>query len=236
MFQKFLFTLHSFLTNRKGKMDLRERIIENASTLFFQKGVKSMTMSDIANELGISKRTLYEVFRDKEDLLENCINTHITRADNAIQALLEHSEDVIDSMMRIYALSLDEMRMVNRSVMYDLKKYHSRLYKKVEQNQRDDVYKLLPLLNKGVEQGLIRKDINFEIILWLVKSQFRALMNDDYLPKDKYSLNDFIQAITLNFMRGIATPSGVKKVDDIVEKMQNQADWPGEPEERTGEI
>jgi len=195
-----------------------------------------MTMSDIANELGISKRTLYEVFRDKEDLLENCINMHITRGDNAIQALIEQSEDVIDSMMRIYTLSLDEMLMVNRSVMHDLKKYHSQLYKKVEQNQRNDVYKLLPLLNKGVEQGLIRKDINFEIILWLVKSQFRALMNDDYFPRDKYSLNDFIQAIILNFMRGIATPSGVKKVDDIVEKIQNRDDWLGKQGERTGEI
>jgi len=233
LFQKFLFTLHRFLTNHKGKMDLRERIIENASALFFQKGVKSMTMSDIANELGISKRTLYEVFRDKEDLLENCINMHITKADNTIQEILEHSENVIDSMMRFYALSLDEMQTVNRSVMYDLKKYHYRLYKKVEQNQRDDVFRLLPLLNKGVEQGLIRKDINFEIILWLVKSQFRALMNDDYFPWDKYSMNDFIPAIILNFMRGIATPLGVKKVDDIVAKMQNKTD---RPKERTDKI
>ena len=206
-------------------MNLKERIIENASTLFFQKGVKSMTMTDIANELGISKRTLYEVFRDKEDLLENCISAHIAKADKSIQALIEHSEDVIDSMMRIYAQSLDEMRMVNRSFMYDLKKYHSRLYKKVEQNQRDDVSKLLPLFKKGIEQGLIRKDINFEIILWLVQSQFRALMNDEYFPKDKYSLNDFIEAIILNFMRGISTPLGVKKVDDIIEKIQNQDDW-----------
>jgi len=202
-------------------MDLRERIIENASALFFQKGVKSMTMSDIANELGISKRTLYEVFRDKEDLLENCINKHIAKADNAVQELAENSEDVIDAIMRIYARSLDEMRMINTSTMYDLKKYHSRLYKKVEQNQKDSASVFLPLLEKGVKQGLIRNDINFEIILWLVKSQFKAVMDDDNFPRDRYSMNDFIKAIILNFMRGIATPAGVKKVDDIVEKLQN---------------
>jgi len=201
-------------------MELRERIIENASALFFEKGVKSMTMSDIANELGISKRTLYEVFRDKEDLLENCINMHIERADKSIRELAVNSEDVIDALMRIYARSLDEMRTINRSVMHDLKKYHSRLYKKVEQNQRENTNRLLPLLDKGVEQGLIRSDVNFEIILWLVKSQFKALLNDDYFPSEKYSFNDFIKAIILNFMRGIATPAGVKKVDDIVEKIQ----------------
>jgi len=202
-------------------MDLRERIIENASALFFQRGVKSMTMSDIANELGISKRTLYEVFNDKEDLLENCISAHIAKADKAAQELAENSEDIIDTIMRIYARSLDEVRLINRSTMYDLKKYHSRLYKKIEQNQRESVSTLLPLLNKGVEQGLIRSDVNFEIILWLVKSQFKALMNDEYFPSDRYSLADFIPVIILNFMRGIATPAGVKKVDDIVDKLQN---------------
>jgi len=202
-------------------MDLKERIIENASALFFQKGVKSMTMSDVANELGISKRTLYEVFRDKEDLLENCITMHIEKTDKAIQSLADNSEDVIDAMMRIYARSLNEIQTINHSVMHDLKKYHSRLYKKVEENQRENASVLLPLLEKGVKQGFIRNDINLEIILWLVKSQFKALISDDYFPSNKYSLNDFIQAIILNFMRGIATPSGVKKVDDIVEKVQN---------------
>ena len=221
MFRKFSLLLRRFFDKENNAMNLKERIIENASSLFFQKGVKSMTMSDIANELGISKRTLYEVFQDKEDLLENCICSHIEKADKSIHILADSSEDVIDTVMRIYARSLDEMRMINRSVMHDLKKYHSRLYKKVEESQRENATVLLPLLEKGVKQGLIRSDINFEIILWLVKSQFKALMSDEYFPSDKYSLNDFIQAIILNFMRGIATPSGVKKVDDIVEKLQD---------------
>jgi len=212
-------------------MDLRERIIENASALFFEKGVKSMTMSDIANELGISKRTLYEVFRDKEDLLENCINLHIAKINLSIKTLAEQSEDVIDTMMRIYARSLDEMRTINHSVMYDLKKYHSRLYKKVDQNQGENVFVLLPLLEKGVKQGLIRNDINFEIILWLVKSQFRTLMSDDFLPSNKYTMKDFSKAIILNFMRGIATTLGVKKVDDIVEKLHNQNELNGKSKE-----
>jgi len=203
-------------------MDLKERIIENASSLFFQKGVKSMTMSDIANELGISKRTLYEVFRDKEDLLENCINSHIAKADNAIRILTEHSDDVIDTMMRMFARHLNDFKTINRLMIYDLKKYHSNLYKKIEQNQKENDYLFLPLLDKGVKQGLIRNDINFEIILWLVRSQFRALMYDEYFPVNKYSMNEFIQAILLNFMRGIATPLGNGKIDNII----NQVGWP----------
>ena len=203
-------------------MDLKERIIENASTLFFQKGVKSMTMSEIANELGISKRTLYEVFRDKEDLLENCICTYIEKADKAMQLLAGDSEDVIDAMMRIYAWNLNEMRSINLRTVSDLKKYHSDLYKKVEQKQRENISVLLPLLNKGVEQGLIRSDVNLEIILWLVRSQFKALMNDDYFPVERFSMNEFVRAIILSFIRGIATPSGNEKVDSLIEKLQKR--------------
>ena len=181
-----------------------------------------MTMSDIANELGISKRTLYEVFRDKEDLLENCIGLHIDKADKAIQTLAENSEDVIDTIMHLFARYLNELRKINRLVMYDLKKYHPNLYKKLEYKQKEDVHMLLPLLDKGVKQELIRKDVNIEIILWLVKSQFRALITDEYLPIEKYSINEFIQTIILTFIRGIATPSGIEKVDRIIERFYDQ--------------
>jgi AcrR family transcriptional regulator len=203
-------------------MELKERIIENASSLFFHKGVKSMTMSDIANELGISKRTLYEVFRDKEDLLETCIDLYIQKANKAMQTLTGDSEDVIDAMMRIYAWNLNEIQTINRSLMSDLKKYYPNLYKSIERNQNDNSLVLLPLLNKGVEQGLIRNDVNFEIILWLVRSQFRALMNEDYFPVEKFSLNEYIRAIILSFIRGIATPDGNKKVDSIVESLDKR--------------
>jgi AcrR family transcriptional regulator len=203
-------------------MDLKERIIESASALFFQRGVKSMTMSDIANELGISKRTLYEVFRDKEDLLEHCINARYVKAKEAFRSLTEQSDDVIDSLMQIYVRNLSEMRTTHRLVMYDLKKYHPDLYKKVEQRHKENVYILLPLLEKGVKQGLIHEDINLEIIIWLVSSQIRALMLGEYFPMEKYSTDEFFRTIMLNFIRGIATPSGSKKINTIVKKLQNQ--------------
>jgi AcrR family transcriptional regulator len=204
-------------------MDLKERIIETALALFQQNGIKSMTMSDIAAETGISKRTLYEVFQNKEDLLEMCIIAHMEQMDKAMQAFIDNSEDVIDTMMRLYAQLLNDMRTVNKSVMHDLKKYHSQLYKMIECKQKESVYTLLPLLEKGVKQGLIREDVNFEIILWLVKSQFKALMDDNYFPTDKYSTNEFIQAIILNFIRGISTPLGNEKVDHIIVKLKKQS-------------
>jgi AcrR family transcriptional regulator len=201
-------------------MELRDRIIAEASLLFFNKGIKSVTMSTIANELGISKRTLYEVFKDKEDLLEICINDRLERIEKEMQTLFDNSDNVIDTLMRIYAKHLQSAQNVNKSVLYDLKKYHAHIYKAIENRQKESIHTLIPLLKRGVEQGLIRDDINFEIIIWLVKSQFKTLMDNDFIPTDKYSTNEFIRAIILNFMRGISTPSGSKKIDSIVGELK----------------
>jgi AcrR family transcriptional regulator len=200
-------------------MELKNRIIEEASLLFFNKGVKSMTMSDIANELGISKRTLYEVFRDKEELLEICVNAHLEKADREIAELSADSDNVIDTLMRIYAKHLQEIKSVNKLVLHDLKKYHSHIYKKIECKQKEGIYMFMPFFNKGIEQGVIRKNVNFEILIWLLKAQFKTLMDDDFIPTDKYSTDEFIRAIILNFIRGIATPLGNEKIDKIVEQL-----------------
>ncbi|MDR2058138.1 MAG: TetR/AcrR family transcriptional regulator, partial [Dysgonamonadaceae bacterium] len=105
-------------------MELRERIIESASELFFHKGIKSMSMSDIANAAGISKRTLYEVFRDKEELLETCIKSQMEKTERELEALSANSTDVIETLMQIHARHLKEMRNVNPTLIHDLQKYH----------------------------------------------------------------------------------------------------------------
>jgi AcrR family transcriptional regulator len=197
-------------------MELKDRIIEEASTLFLNKGVKSMTMSDIANELGISKRTLYEVFRDQDELLETCVYAHLKKADHEMEVLAANSENVIDTLMRIYEKHLWEVKNVHKSVIHDLKKYHSPIYKKIECKQKEGIYIFMPLFIKGMEQGLIRKDVNFEILIWLLKAQFKALMDDEFIPTDKYSTSEFIRAIILNFIRGISTPLGNQEVEKMM--------------------
>jgi len=199
-------------------MELRERIIQEASTLFFRNGVKSMTMSEIANEMGISKRTLYEIFQDKEELLEECINIHKKRADREIENLINDSEDVIDALMRIYTKQLVEAQEINKSVLHDLKKYYAPIYKKIESQQESGYYTIVPLMKKGIREGLIREDTNFEVVMWLVRAQFKALIDDEYIPIDKYSVKEFISAIILNCIRGIATSAGIVQIDQWIEK------------------
>ncbi|MDR1372576.1 MAG: TetR/AcrR family transcriptional regulator [Dysgonamonadaceae bacterium] len=196
-------------------MDLKQRIIEIASKLFFRNGIKGITMSDIAAETGISKRTLYENFSDKEQLLEQCILTHSERGDAEIARLTESADNVIGVLMRFHSMQLTEMWSVGRTIVRDLKKYHIALYKRIEFWQREKIFRFIPLLEKGVKQGLIRNDIPFEIMLWLLQRQFKMLMEDETIPAERYSFDDFIHAATLSAIRGIATPLGVEKIDEI---------------------
>jgi AcrR family transcriptional regulator len=198
-------------------MELKEKIIENASMLYFRNGIKSMTMSDIANELGISKRTLYEVFRDKEELLEECLDFHQKKTDKEIGRLTENSENVIDTLIRLYAKNFHQVLSVSKSLINDLKKYHGHLFRKVEERRKEGMYNFIPLLEKGVEQGLIRNDINLEIMLWLLKIQFSAVIDETSVITEKYSINQFVQTIIRNFLRGIATPLGNERIDQLME-------------------
>jgi hypothetical protein len=77
----------------------------------------------------------------------------------------------------------------------------------------------MPLFERGREQGLLRNDVNFEIVSWLLKSQFKALMEDEYIPTDKYSADEFIRAIILNFIRGISTPMGNERIDKLIKEL-----------------
>jgi AcrR family transcriptional regulator len=203
-------------------MELRERIIENASKLFLQNGIKSMTMSDIANSLSISKRTLYEVFKDKEELLAECLDYYHTKADREIERLTRDSENVIDTMIRLYAQKFFQMLDAGSLLVNDIKKYYSHLYRKMEQKRNDDVCVFIPLFEKGVEQGFIRDDVDFEVMLWLLKIQFDAVLNEDTIPTGKYSVHQFLQAIIQNFMRGIATPSGNERIDQLMENYKKE--------------
>ena len=203
-------------------MDLKDRIIHESSTLFYSNGIRSITMSDIANELGISKRTLYEVFRDKEELLEKCVDFHMSKAEQEMNVLVQSSGDVIDTLMRIYAKHLQGVRDVNKSVMHDLRKYHPNIYKKIESRQHEDVGLFTPLFKTGVSEGLIREDLNHEIMFYLLKAQFKALMDDEFIFTNKFSTDEFIRTIILNFVRGIATPLGVNKIDAIIKELNNK--------------
>lgn len=205
-------------------LTVRERVIKEASTLFILNGVKSVTMNTIAGKVGISKRTLYETFEDKDSLLIACILYMGEEDDKRYRELIQGCSNSIEILLVVYKDVLEKMRYTNRNYFSDLKRYHPAVmeYFSNQRNHRNE--HMIRLLKNGIQEGCVRADLKVEIVTLLLNAQFELLMNSDGMITMHYSFMEVFDTIFMNFVRGIATAEGLKLIEDFVEKkMKNNA-------------
>lgn len=168
-------------TNAKeisNRVELRDRIIVKATEAFTLHGIKSITMDDIATSLGISKRTLYEVFEDKETLLREVILKNQEDKNEFLENLLAESTNVLEVILVCFQKSIEVFHQTNKRFFEDLKKY-PHVFNMVKKNRDKDSESTIAFFKSGVEQGIFRDDVNFAIVNLLVREQFDLLMNTD---------------------------------------------------------
>ena len=193
-----------------SRVELRERIILAAVELFTTNGIKSITMDEIAASLGISKRTLYEVFPDKETLLEECILKYQKDGDIFVKGVIETSSNVLEVLLRCYQWSIERFHATNKKFFEDIKNNRNR-------SSEDTVN----FFKEGVKQGIFRDDVNFAIINLLVRDQLDLLMNSDIC--NEYSFLEVYESIMFTFLRGISTEKGARVLEDFIcEYRKNQ--------------
>ena len=206
-------------TNAKeisNRVELRDRIIVKATEAFTLHGIKSITMDDIATSLGISKRTLYEVFEDKETLLREVI----------LENLLAESTNVLEVILVCFQKSIEMFHQTNKRFFEDLKKY-PHVFNMVKKNRDKDSESTIAFFKSGVEQGIFRDDVNFAIVNLLVREQFDLLMNTDICKE--YPFLEVYESIMFTFLRGIATERGARVLEEFIQEYRKNRI------ERTGE-
>ncbi len=190
-------------------MEIKEKIITGALKMFTRYGIRSITMDSIAEELGISKRTIYEKFKDKDELLKNCFETAIATQKASTEEILKTSENVIEALLKIVKHNVNIMKTINPVFFYDIKKYYPNLNKHtVENNNNENRIQFMELLNRGIKENVFRPEINVEIVAILLFEQFKIMNNQEVFPEEKYSKIEIFENIVINFMRGIATEKG----------------------------
>ena len=201
-------------------VELRERIILAAVELFTTNGIKSITMDEIAASLGISKRTLYEVFPDKETLLEECILKSQKDGDIFVKGVIETSSNVLEVLLRCYQWSIERFHATNKKFFEDIKKY-LKAYQLMKNNRNRSSEDTVNFFKEGVKQGIFRDDVNFAIINLLVRDQLDLLMNSDIC--NEYSFLEVYESIMFTFLRGISTEKGARVLEDFIcEYRKNQ--------------
>lgn len=197
------------------RADLRERIVVAAMEAFRTKGIKSITMDDIAAALGISKRTLYEVFSDKESLLKECILKTQGDRDKYLQQVYEESHNVLEVILAVFQKSIEMFHQTNKRFFEDIKKY-PKVHEMMKTRQDSDSEKTMSFFKAGVDQGIFRPDVNFAIVNMLVREQFDVLLNTDIC--NEYPFIEVYESIMFTYIRGISTEKGAKVLEDFIQE------------------
>ena len=197
------------------RVELRERIIMAATEAFTSNGIKSITMDDIAAALGISKRTLYEVFSDKESLLKECILKAQADMDKYLQTIYEQSHNVLEVILAVFQKSIEVFHQTNKRFFEDIKKY-PKVYEMMKNRQDSDSMKTMSFFKTGVEQGIFRADVNFAIVNLLVREQFDVLLNTDVC--NEYPFIEVYESIMFTYIRGISTEKGARVLEDFIQE------------------
>ncbi len=192
-------------------MDVVERILEGSGELFLRAGIKSITMDDIARHLGISKKTIYQHFTDKNELVVALVKNKLKQDIEQMQEIVDSSANVIEQLISMNKCSEDVLVNINASIFYDMQKYHPEAWKHFQAFKQGTMVQILEdLLNKGIKQGLIRADINAKIIALMRVDQISMGFNHEIFPPAQYNTWTVQQQFQEHFSYGICTLKGYK--------------------------
>jgi len=202
--KKFSYTCRKLII-----VEVKERIIVESGALFGKYGIRSMTMDALAEEMGISKRTIYERFKDKDTLLLEVIRYYKEKRNQEAIEIIEKSDNAIEAMFRIMKVTINQIEQMNPAFFNDFKKYHARIFKKfADPGEIRDFSITLKLLETGVKQKVFRKDIHIDIVNRTLHTLFDLFGHDSNLLQPKYHRREMFDHIIIPYYRGISTQKG----------------------------
>lgn len=206
-------------------MDIRKKeILEQAMKLFMRLGIKSMTMDDVATHLRVSKKTLYEHFKDKNDLVEQVVAAVCKHHSSSIDAICAKWLNAIDENHEITKFIVAQIGGVHPSVQFDLQKYHPKAWETLEHSEQNDVHRCVTSnLRKGIKEGLYRDDLDVEVITRLYLARMDTTWDGRVFPPEQFNITDVLWKHFEYHIRGIASRKGVDYLDKKVKKERANA-------------
>lgn len=192
-------------------MEIKERIIKKSKELFFRYGVKSVTMDDIANELGISKKTIYLHFEDKDDIVYQLFLGEMVEDKCEWDDLYNTSSNVIERMVKSMELIKQAFSEVNPTTLFDIKKYHPRAWNIFQEHkQRFILENLKKDLVEGIEQGYFRAEIKIDILAKMRLEQIEMGFDPHIFSITQHTLVEVQLELLDHFIRGVLTNKGTQ--------------------------
>ena len=203
-------------------MEIRERIIETAGGLYEKYGIRSVTMNDIANALSISKKTIYQYFKDKDEIVATCTSFLLNAREKEIEERLTAEQDAIGRFLIISEHMKRHIRSMNPSLLFDLERYHPKawlLY--LEHRNTCMLQNLMVTMQAGIDQGVFRQDINVAILAKMRVEQIQLGFDQQLFPSKAFDLSEVQIQFFNHFLRGLCTSKGLKQIENHEENQQN---------------
>ncbi|GAB1375004.1 TetR/AcrR family transcriptional regulator [Bacteroidales bacterium] len=195
-------------------MELRERIIEVSSELFMSNGCKSVTMDEVAAANGFSKRTLYEHFKDKTNLLEECLLMMEEKMKEVGEKAFSGSRSILELVCIEHESQTDIMINMRIRFFDELKKYYPELYNKMYV-RFTDYHKITTtkFLERGQEEGIFLKNIDMELVGKMVFQIASMIQDSEIFSLANHSRKQLFRESMVMYFRGISTEEGIKMID-----------------------
>ena len=190
--------------------------IESAAIeLFFKMGIKKVKMDTIARKMRISKRTLYEHFRNKETLIRKAIDLNQSEQDAVNKKLIDESENIIEAVVKLLKYGSELLSKINPLYFSDLQRLYPRIWKEKITLSKEHTYKIvLDLLKKGKKEGVYREEINEKIIAMILIEQLYMLSDIKYTRAREFPIIEIYENIIITMTRGVATEKGLQLLEN----------------------
>jgi AcrR family transcriptional regulator len=191
--------------------DTKDKILKGAESLFMKYGVRSISMDDIARHLSVSKKTLYQHFADKEDIVTQVCQSHMEASWRKLENVRKSAANAIEELALLSVQLKKDMEEMNPSLLFDLQKYHPKAWAVWEKYKGVCVNDSMKRnLEQGIQEGYYRPDIDTDILGTARMCLVQIAFDDKVFPQNKFKLAEVQLQLFEQFVYGIVTEKGRK--------------------------
>ena len=195
------------------EVETKQRIQKGAHDLVMQYGIRSVSMDDIATNLGMSKKTIYHYFKDKDELIEAVVDEVIATNQCACNADISRSENAVHEIFLVMDMMAEMFKTMNPSILHDMQKYHPDAFRKFMKHKNEFLFNVCTQkLLRGVKEDLYRPEMSVDILCrYRVETMFIPF-NPEFQQSLKHSLAKIEDEILIHFLFGLVTLKGYKLI------------------------
>lgn len=203
---------------------MKERIQHKAAELFKRYGIRSVTMDEIATQLGISKKTIYQYYSDKGALVKDIFNDIIGQNKQKCTQFRCGAENAIHEQYLAAEMSHEIFNNMNSAMLFDLSKFHPDIFAELEKFKKHFLFNVIKdNLQRGVKEGFFRKDMNVDIITWLRLDMISGLFFNEEVLSGKTKPEQFEIEMRDFFFHGICTEKGINMLNKYKHQRQKKS-------------